>query len=348
MGRTAEKLTTLRSAIRRMPMMVDGVMVPPPAPDAQPVDVWMEANLTPVYGPNIRWNGTDRSQPDAEGNPGWTRNNDCYAFCERLGMRKLQVAYAGTFNRSGWWAGRNSLEEYVRLGFSGNEDPTAYDPPKEDACRAIGSLSANPQRFDGTAEKNCPILLDIEQGECVFRDDDTPDVRRRKIKEWRDGFRWLREGAGSPTQKLFFYGQSQFWSRKPTTPPDPTLDAEMAAWDADLSAPCGFLYWNEESMLSPDRWRTDYMSTAAGIRRLSPTGGLVVLSPTINIYNKAAHPELAHLDGTPVPTDQFFGTVSLCAAAGISIMAWTGYTRIDSGVRPLLAFMARHNRTRSN
>lgn len=336
----AGKIKALKASV---PLIVDGIYVPPPAPDAKPVEVWHEANLTPLEGPNYRWKGNatnDRRLPDADGTLGWMLDDDCYDFCSSLGMEKYQVAYVGAFNRASEWSGRASLDEFNRLGYSGAEIQNAYDPPIESACRAIGSLSANPQRFGGTARKGCPILIDVEQGNSLFRGTDTPAQRLVKIKQWRDAIRWMREGAGNAAQEVYFYGED-FWYT-PTTPPDATVDAAMAQWQADTTTETRFLYWWEGSFSEPDRWRTDCLSVIASIRKTAPTGGFVVLNPTVEILNIPAHPDLAVFHNKPVPTDQFFGTVSLLAAAGISMAAWTGYAWVDSGVRPHLTFLGMH------
>lgn len=315
------------------------ISVPAPTfPDVH-VRVMTDENLTPVGG-----------------------QFPAFALCDSLGMEHCTFAYRGTFNRSPWWATRANLDEFNRLGFGGTEGALLFDPPDEAACRAIGALAANPGRFGGKAQRHTPMFIDIEGGSYSFLTSDTPAQRIAKVKVWRDAVGWLRAGANADAsaQEVYFYGQYPFWATVPVAAPPPVTRlaglfglgasvadarAAMAGFNGQFTGPCAYLYWWEGSLDYSTRWYVDCEQTIAMIRRAAPHGGgVVVLCPVITIDNKAAHPDMAAMDGAPVPMEQWRGTVDRLARAGITIVVWPGYAQPEP-IRPLLTYVAQYGLT---
>lgn len=338
MGSTAK---ILRAGAAAQPLIVDGVVIPPPA---HRVRAMMEENRTPINGENVRWvNDGKNTDPDASGQPHWLRQNDCYAFADSCGLEHYQIAGPGQLNRHVWWVDCKDLADFAVNGMKIPDNVTQYDPPTEPACRAIGSLSGDPKRFEGKAAKFCPIMVDLEVGSTLTNGSDTAAQRKVKILHALDTYRWLREGAGGDvtTQQIFEYGWSQYRDVPYVGGPDAETDALMDEWRAAVT-PCSFFYWAEELCVSATRYRDECEAMIADLLARYPGREcVVVLSPTIALNNPAAHPDIAHLDGAPVPFDQFSFVTRRCAEAGISLALWTGNARVD-GVRPHIAVVAVH------
>jgi hypothetical protein len=331
----------VKAHVAAEPLVIDGTYVPPPQ---HQVEVLCEENLTPVNGENVRWiNDGRNTDPDASGQPHWVRNNDCFAYAAACGMKRYQMAGPAQLNRHVWWTDCKDLADFAVNGMKIPDNVVMFDPPTEAACRAIGSLSGNPQRFGGTAETHCPIMIDIEGGKWITSPSDTAAERKDKLGKALDSYRWLRAGSGSNVP-LYVYGGAQFRDVPYVGGPDAETDALMDEWRA-ATTPCAYFYFGEEILTSATRYRDECDRMLNDLATRYPgREHVVILSPTIMILNPAAHPDIAYLNGGPVPFDQFAYVVRRCAEAGCVLAMWTGYSLLD-GKRPHIAFLASHGLT---
>lgn len=326
--------------------------IPPPQFPQLSTRICIEENLTPVKTPNYRWQDDGKhTDPDKNGQPLWIRNNDCYKLGASLGYEHYFGAYAGTFNRSPWWSGRASLDEFNRLGFSGAEGNNC-DPITVEAAMAIGKLAANPDWFKGQSNHRTPILVDLENEKTmIFTAADTAADRMAKIQRWRNTAQWFRTGAGANSrdeQEVWFYGQFPFYTQ-PVTNTTPECDAAMASFQELWSAPCFFHYWWDLRTDQPNRWLSEFASINGQIRKYNPYGNrIVVMCPFDNVYWPTnARPGVAVRAGQPVPFDQWCIAVDRAVLEKYTILVWTGNGLVD-GVRPHLTYLAQYGLTPRN
>lgn len=301
---------------RAAPLIVDGVVIPPAQHRTRAM---METNLLLNLGGQF----------------------PAHDYLASFNLERAVFGYAGVFNRATFWAPYKSTAEYLQHGNAGPEGGIDHEAPNETACRAIGSLLANPTRFGGVAKLNPPLVLDIEDGFNVFRPTDTPDERLRKIKDWRNALGWIRAEAGQ-AQEIWYYDAVGYDT--PTATTNAEVEAAMAEWRAQPEQYDGYFYLANDHLLNPTHWYASACDLIARIRKVQPTGGVVTLNPSQNVFWWDQYPDLVPLNDTPLDLNLWCAIVTLFAAAKLTLVLWTGGVPVGP-IKPHCAFFAQHQIT---
>jgi hypothetical protein len=323
------------------------------------VRVFCDSNPTPVFVPNYRHQGADKTRRDAAGNLPWARNYDCYETLRDLGCRLVVPAYIQTLNYAFTWAddAGNPRPMAVtawggqRLDWSRSRNNS--DPPNAVAIRAVTKLAVDPTfygDYDGPGPR--PVMLDIEGTKTLnlVGLEPTKENRRAMIRHMIDAVRAVKEESKGQCE---VWGYGWFPLRIYYKPEDLPLLKETEDLEKELAgeigAVCLSLYnWDKCVETGGAHWfDNDFKGVTEFVDTQWPQfkhRKVCLVTPVWQvIWPERAKPEHAALSGKPLPLDLWKRQIDALVKAGWDVYLWTGPNLVDD-IRPHLEYAARFGR----
>ena len=314
-------------------------------------------NPTLLQIPNIRWTDDGKgTSPDTAGKPRWVYDFDAHDEMVSMGYEEAWMLGDDVLNNSQMWttidgAGNPHLavglkHDELDWSLSGNHN----NPPDRNVSLSIGQLIAHPQTFRPNGIKpHAMVVFDIENSPVinnVWTGSPLAD-RLAAVNALTQSIKWIRQEAGGD-QEVCVYGDHALYAT--TWGSEPEIQAALAEFSHSVSLRAPFLYacdWQAENSAS---WQSNFDSLVHNVNRFSPEHSqtvVITLCPVRQVYYPdKVSPEIAKLNGAPIPMPIWMNMVDAVAAKGYTILVWTGNSAVEP-IREQLRYVAGYQRGRN-
>ncbi len=278
--------------------------------------LYTDYNLTPIQLPNPAWD-LDKSKPR------WVQNYPCDAYAASLGFERAFMVYDGTLNRATRWANDDLT---LRPANDLRPDEGNHSSPPDDfAVKACAKLAMQADHYVAGTPRSRPIMFDLEGGMWSEWDAKSALTVAQHFATMTKAIRTARDAANGHLHAGAFG-----WPNQIDYLPDAT--AEMREWAITTSyvAPC---FYTVPSLIPDAAWFDEVETRTSYIDRLFPhLPRIAVLCPTYQVWWKDSYPDLAPLDGKPVPSGLWKKQLKFVIDRGYDVMLWAGPTPLTPDI----------------